>query len=94
MVGGEQCCGRTRGRSRGERAILEIVDDCVSDFLRQWQPNLLASLAGHAQRAGLPFGIGQTQPRDITGSKSKLRQQKENRAVTPATLVNCQHMRK
>ena len=67
----------------GSGATLEIADDCVSDFLRQWQPNLIASLPGHPQRAGLPLDIGQAQQRDITGSKSKPRQQQENRAVTP-----------
>src|SRR5262245_44184940 len=50
-------------------ATLEVVDDCVPNLLRQWQPNLIASLPRDAQRTGLPFDVTKPEARDIAGPK-------------------------
>jgi hypothetical protein len=66
----------------GSRAALDVIEDCISNLLRQRQPNLISSLPRHPQRAGLPLDIGNAKPRYITGPKPEPRQQQEDRAIT------------
>ena len=53
----------------------EIVQNRVSNILRERQSNLIASLPGDQQRARLPFDIASAKPSDVTGSEPETRQE-------------------
>src|SRR3984957_16561009 len=70
----------------------EVVQDRVSNVLREWQSNLVAPLPGAPQRAGPPLDIPATKPRDVAGSNPEPCQEQNDCSVTPAcrrTAVTC-----
>lgn len=70
----------------------EVVQDRVSNVLREWQSNLVAPLPGDPQRAGFPLDIVDAKSRDIAGSKPEPCQEQNDCSVTPAcrrTAVTC-----
>ena len=76
----------------GRRPACEIVQDRVSNVLRERQSNLVAPLPGDPQCAGLPLDIADAKPRDIAGSKPEPCQEQNDCPITPAcrrTAVTC-----
>jgi hypothetical protein len=53
--------------SQTPRAALDIVDDRISDVLRERQAYLIASLPRDPQRVGFPLDIGDTKPCYVAG---------------------------
>jgi hypothetical protein len=68
----------------GWRPAREVGQDRISNVLREGQSNLVATLPGDAQCAGLPLNIRDAKPRDVASSEPEPCQEKDDCSVTPA----------
>jgi hypothetical protein len=62
-------------------AALDIVDDRISDALRERQANLIASFPRDPKRAGFPLNIGNAKPCYVSGPKPESRQEHDDCAI-------------
>jgi hypothetical protein len=62
----------------------EVVQDRVSNVLRERQTNLVATLPGDSQCTGLPLYIRDAKSRDVAGSEPEPCQKHDDCSITPA----------
>src|SRR5271169_4980989 len=70
----------------------EVVQDRISNVLREWQSNLVAPLPRDPQRTRRPLDIADAKSRDVAGSKPEPCQEQNDCSVTPVsrrTAVTC-----
>jgi hypothetical protein len=61
--------------------MLQVVNDCIADFLSQWQARLTLSLSRDLNPSVLPIDVTEAQLDDIAGSKSQPSQQEQDRTI-------------
>ncbi len=62
----------------------QVLQQGVTDVLRQWQLDLATPLPGDADRRRLPAEVRQAQSHHIPGAKTEAGQQKKDRSVADA----------